>query len=156
MKTIALATIAGVAVFLGACASPVDHYEAGVQDLEPVYCYKTIGGVQCHDAPKHWDERRLVNYYGPHPSRYEREEWKKPEPGIAPPPPIDYFARDPEPVPAVPPKSSAAEPLPWKQQSDATGSPAVPEAETAQALTEAAPEAEDPWLRSVREAVSGI
>ncbi len=57
--------------------------------------------MQCYEIPNHRDERRLVNYFGPHPSRYER---LKPPPRLSPPPPVDFYVRDAEsvPSPAVP------------------------------------------------------
>jgi hypothetical protein len=56
----------------------------------------------------------LVNYFGPHPSRYER---LKPPPRLSPPPPVDFYVRDAEsvPSPAVPMKAAglpSPKPLP--------------------------------------------
>ena len=68
---------AGLATALNACAY-VDEYEAHVHDWEPVYCYKSLAGTQCYKEPKHSDERRLVNYYGPHPSRYDAPDPRPP------------------------------------------------------------------------------
>ena len=82
---------------LAACGY-VDRYEAGVYDFEPVYCYRTIGAVRCFKTPDHRDERRLVNYYGPHPSRYERPA-PAARPAFKAPPPVAFYVRDPEPVP---------------------------------------------------------
>ena len=67
----------GLAALLGACGY-VSEYEKAVYDLEPTYCYKSIGKVDCYREPFHRDERRLVNYFGPHPSRFEKPE--PPEP----------------------------------------------------------------------------
>ena len=99
-----LMTIGAVAL-LGAC-SYVSEYEKAVYDYEPTYCYKSLAGVQCYKTPNHRDERRLVNYFGPHPSRYERPAPPAP-PRLSPPPPVDFYVRDAEPVPspAVPMKT---------------------------------------------------
>ena len=56
-------------MLLGACGGYVSAYEKGVHDYEPVYCYQYLGAVQCFDEPRHRDDERLVNYYGPAPSR---------------------------------------------------------------------------------------
>lgn len=76
-------------VLLGACGY-VSEYERAVSDYQPVYCYQTIGEVQCFETPNHRDSRRMVNYYGPAPSRYDNP---------APPPAIDFYLKDPEPIP---------------------------------------------------------
>lgn len=86
-----------VCLVLGACGY-VSEYEKGVYDYEPVYCYQSLGGVQCFDTPNHRDERRMVNYYGPSPTRYDKPA-PPPTPQFFAPPPIDFFVRDPEPVP---------------------------------------------------------
>jgi hypothetical protein len=76
----------------------VDSYEEAVHDMDPVYCYQSLGGIQCHAKPNHADQRRLVNYFGPHPSRYD-----VPKPALPPqlkaPPPVPFWVRDPEPIP---------------------------------------------------------
>ena len=64
--SIRIATV-GLAVFVGACGY-VSEYEKAVYDLEPTYCYKSIGKVACYREPFHRDERRLVNYFGPIPA----------------------------------------------------------------------------------------
>ena len=93
---------------LAACANK-SAYEAAVEDREPVYCYKSLAGVQCYERPHVRDEKRLVNYFGPAPVRYDR-----PAPAEAPllkaPPPVDFWVRDPEPVPALDPVPRSAEP----------------------------------------------
>ena len=53
--------------------------------------------VPWYKTPQHRDERRLVNYYGPHPSRYHRPE--PPPPTLSAPPAVDFYVRDPEPIP---------------------------------------------------------
>ena len=88
--------VAAVFVFLGGCGY-VDKYEEQVYDLEPVYCYQTLADVQCYKEPNHVDKNRIVNYYGPHPTRYDEPE--KPEvPELSAPKPIDHWVKDPEPV----------------------------------------------------------
>ena len=106
---------------LAACGYE-SKYEEMVYDYEPVYCYQSIGAVQCHQTPKHRDQARLVNYYGPAPGRYD-----KPAPPRRtkpmPPPEIDYFVKDPEPVPQPTPAKARAEALPWlkAKEQEATG-----------------------------------
>jgi len=87
----------GFMVALSGCGF-VDSYEEAVYDLNPVYCYQSLGGVQCHAKPNHADKRRLVNYYGPHPRRYE-VPGPVPVPQLQAPPPVPFWVRDPEPVP---------------------------------------------------------
>ena len=82
---------------LAACGH-VDEYERQVYDREPVYCYKSLAGTQCYREPKHSDERRLVNYFGPHPSRYEKSE-VEPAPALQAPEMVNYWVKDPEPIP---------------------------------------------------------
>ncbi|GAB6053685.1 hypothetical protein JCM17960_25050 [Magnetospira thiophila] len=82
---------------LGACGY-VDAYEEGVADFEPLYCYHSLGKISCQREPNFRDSRQLVNYYGPHPSRYDA-----PEPVDVPEPkapyPAGYYVMTPEPVP---------------------------------------------------------
>ncbi len=99
-----------VLVLLGACSYTSD-YEKGVFNYEPVYCYQSIGEVQCYKTPNHPDEKRLVNYYGPAPSRYDKPDAPS-RPKLAPPPPIDYFVIDAEPIPE-PKQVKASSKLPW-------------------------------------------
>ena len=100
----------GLTALLGACGY-VDAYEKAVSDWEPTYCYKSIGGVECFREPFHRDERRLVNYFGPHPSRYDKPEPPQLAP-IAAPPRINYWVKDPEPVPRPKPTGNVLN-LPW-------------------------------------------
>ena len=58
-----------VALVLSACTQK-SAYEAAVEDMEPVYCYKSLAGVQCYQEPSFRDERRMVNYFGPAPRRF--------------------------------------------------------------------------------------
>ncbi len=92
-------------LFLLAACGYVSEYEEAVYDREPLYCYKTIGGIECHKTPNHRDEKHLVNYFGPHPSRYDKPD-ASPPPNLSPPPPVDFYVRDPEPIP----KSATAAP----------------------------------------------
>lgn len=87
------------AALLGACSS-MTEYERHVQDWEPVYCYKSIGAVQCYKEPKHSDSRRLVNFYGPAPREYDTPD----EPELSrtrAPKMIKTWVKDPEPVPVA-------------------------------------------------------
>lgn len=81
---------------LGGCGY-VDSYEEAVYDREPIYCYQSLAGVECFKEPNPTDEKRLVNYFGPHPSRYARAE--RVEPKLVAPPPVAFWVKDPEPVP---------------------------------------------------------
>ncbi len=100
-------------VLLAACSN-MTQYERQVQDWEPVYCYKSIGAVQCYKEPKHSDSRRLVNFYGPAPSQYDKPD--EPEySSTKPPKMIDYWTKDAEPIPqAAPPKTHTPTPGPDK------------------------------------------
>ena len=129
--------LTAVGALVGACGY-VSEYEKAVYDLEPVYCYQSIGqsvsGVECYKTPKHRDERRLVNYYGPHPSRYDRPE-PPPPPTLSAPPAVDFFVRDPEPIP---------EPAPPRAKPEAGEQPAAPDGEKKQHTDLAPQPAEDP------------
>ncbi len=95
---------------LSACGH-VDEYEKHVHDWEPVYCYKSLAATACYREPKHADNRRLVNYFGPHPSRYDAPE--APEPvQLKAPAPVNYWVKDPEPLPRPMPKGDLAD-RPW-------------------------------------------
>ena len=98
------------AVSLSACGY-VDEYERQVHDWEPTYCYKSLGAVQCYREPKYSDRLRLVNYYGPHPSRYDAPEPMK-EPNFKAPEMVNYWVKDPEPVPRPMAKGDLAD-RPW-------------------------------------------
>lgn len=107
--------VLGLSSFVAACTTYVDAYEEAVYDMEPIYCYQTIGGTQCHRTPKHSDEDRLVNYYGPHPSKYEKPA-PLPERPVYAPPAINFFVRDFEPIPNAVPRKDLREELPWKTE----------------------------------------
>jgi len=98
------------ALLVGACAQK-SAYEAAVEDYEPVYCYKSIGGVACYEEPYHRDERRIVNYFGPAPIRYDRPDEPEPQKLFAPEP-VDFWVKDVEPVPEPAPKGDLAD-RPW-------------------------------------------
>jgi len=90
------AVLATTLLTLSACGY-VDDYEKQVYDEEPTYCYQSLGEIKCFREPFHRDSKRLVNYYGPHPSRYDAPE----EPEKAPlkaPARITRWVKDPEPV----------------------------------------------------------
>ncbi len=95
---------------LGACGY-VSEYEKAVYDWEPTYCYKSIGRVACYKEPYHRDERRLVNYFGPDPSRYDKPEAPEATP-LDPPEMVNYWVKDPEPIPRPAPSGNVAN-LPW-------------------------------------------
>ncbi len=102
-----------VAVLLGGCSlSALFEEEAAVQP-DPVYCYQSLGrstgSVTCYQTPVHRDQRRLVNFYGPHPETYPRPAPPAPA-RLSPPPSVDFYVRDPEPVPPEAPPLPAARP----------------------------------------------
>ena len=85
-------------LFLGGCGY-VDAYEEAVYDHEPVYCYKSLAAVQCFKEPQHTDKQRLVNYYGPDPSRADEPDPVEVPELQAPTEEIGKWVKDPEPVP---------------------------------------------------------
>ncbi len=105
-----ISAIFGLTAFLGACGY-VSEYEKAVYDWEPTYCYKSIGKVACYKEPYHRDEKRLVNYFGPDPSRYDKPEPPEPAPH-APPKMVNYWVKDAEPIPRPAPTGNLAS-LPW-------------------------------------------
>lgn len=129
--------IAIAAAALVAGCGYVSAYEEAVYDREPVYCYRTLGGVSCFDEPVHRDERRLVNYFGPAPERYERPE-PPPPARLDAPPPVPYFVRDAEPVPRAAPLGPLAD-RPWL----APASPGDAPVEVEAAAGDSAPAAGD-------------
>lgn len=103
--------VAGLAILsLSACAQK-SAYEAAVEDLEPRYCYKSLAGVTCYEKPYHRDEKRLVNFFGPAPKRYEKPA-TLPEPRRDAPEAITYWVKDPEPIPTPAPRGDLAD-RPW-------------------------------------------
>ena len=120
-KTLALLALP---VILSTCGY-VSKYEEGVYDYEPVYCYQSIGAVQCFDAPRFRDQKRLVNYYGPAPERYDRPD-SPPEPNLMAPPAVNFFVRDPEPVPRPSPTAAGSVDLPWLNPKAPTKAASMP------------------------------
>ena len=90
---------------LASCTSFESEYEKGVYDYEPLYCYQTLGGVDCHRKPHHRDATRLVNYYGPAPSKYKPP--KPPEESPLRPPPKVSAAASETPQPRTSAESDA-------------------------------------------------
>ena len=103
-------SLLGLALFLSACGY-VSEYEKAVYDWEPTYCYKSIGKVVCYKEPYYRDEKRLVNYFGPDPSRYDKPEPPERAPH-APPQMVNYWVKDAEPIPRPAPTGQLAN-LPW-------------------------------------------
>jgi hypothetical protein len=89
-----LLAAAAVAALAG-CTTYESAYEEAVYDLEPLYCYQSLADPTCYRRPYFRDERRLVNYFGPSPNRWERP--KPPKPARLDPPPL------PEPDTTAPP-----------------------------------------------------
>ncbi len=98
------------AIVLSACGH-VHEYERHVTAWEPLYCYKSLAATQCYHKPKHADSLRLVNYYGPHPSRYDAPE-PKAAPNFSAPEMINYWVKDPEPIPRSMPRGDLTD-RPW-------------------------------------------
>lgn len=109
-RILTLAAIVPAFGLLGACAQK-SAYEAGVEGYEPVYCYRSLAGVACHQKPNFTDERRMVNYYGPAPTRYERPA-PPPEQKLFAPEMVNYWAKDPEPLPRAAPQGDLTD-RPW-------------------------------------------
>ena len=105
-RTLECLVTIGVFSLIVSCSS-VGEYERHVKSWEPVYCYKSIGRVQCHNKPKHSDERRLVNYYGPAPHTYEASDALVKSKTKAPKM-IQTWVKDKEPVAQASPPSSSA------------------------------------------------
>jgi hypothetical protein len=103
---VALLLAFAAAQCLGACTAYESEYEKGVYNYEPLYCYQTIGGVDCRREPYHRDSARLVNYYGPAPGKYDPPDPPEESP-LQPPPKVKAAYRDPE--PAVGPAAAARE-----------------------------------------------
>jgi len=128
----------GVAALLAACGEAPVRYEAGVRNLDPTYCYQTIGEAACYQAPYHRDERRLVNYYGPHPRGYAKPA-PTPAPTPVPPASINYWVKDPEPIPCPVTPRQMCEFQGFRPAAAMTGDGAKAGAAAAQALPEAPP-----------------
>ncbi|MBT7356698.1 MAG: hypothetical protein HN809_09880 [Rhodospirillaceae bacterium] len=114
-KTALLAAV----LVLAACGYE-SEYERMVYDYDPVYCYQSIGAVLCYKEPKHSDERRMVNYYGPAPSRYDAPD-RAHVPDLKPPTEeIDHWVKDAEPVVRLA-KVEAPAPAPAAHAANASG-----------------------------------
>jgi len=108
MERLKTLVLLAVVPLVGACGV-VPFYEETAYTPEPLYCYRSLGmstsSVDCYRTPDYRDERRLVNYVGPDPSRYERPAPALP-PELSAPPPVDFYVRDPEPIPEpAPPRT---------------------------------------------------
>ena len=90
------AMLGGLSCLLGGCGY-VDAYEEAVYDEEPIYCYQSLANVECYKEPNHRDKRRMVNYYGPQPTRYDESDTLE-MPELAAPEEIEYWVKDPEPM----------------------------------------------------------
>lgn len=76
--------VAFVLAVLSGCVSYESAYEKAVYNEEPVYCYQSIGTVDCYRKPDRRSDARLVNYYGPAPAKTRP---KKPPPAVELQPP---------------------------------------------------------------------
>ncbi len=111
--------VVAAALSLGACTTYESAYEKSVYDAEPIYCYQSLGGTDCYRTANRRDDRRLVNYYGPAPSKYAAPDVPEvPDPQA--PPKAERAAGDPAPVPVAasaptaPPDPAAAPPSTWR------------------------------------------
>lgn len=82
-----------------------------MEDFEPVYCYKSLGGVTCYEKPYHRDKLRLVNFFGPAPERYDPPPAPEPQKRFAPQM-VNYWVKDPEPIPRPAPQGDLVD-RPW-------------------------------------------
>ena len=101
---------------LAGCTSFESEYEKGVYDYEPIYRYQTLGGVDCRRQPHYRDAARLVNYYGPAPSKYDAPE--PPEASPPQPPPkvtAAYGPGAPNGAPSSASEVAAEEKSEWKE-----------------------------------------
>jgi len=69
----ALGAIVGI---LSGCGSVDTYKETTNHDEKPIYCYQSLAGVECFKKPNHRDKRRIVNFYGPHPTQYVQPKAK--------------------------------------------------------------------------------
>ena len=67
--------------------------------------------MACYKEPFHRDEKRLVNYFGPDPSRYDKPDAPEQAPH-APPEMVNYWVKNAEPIPRPAPNGNLAN-LPW-------------------------------------------
>ena len=81
---------------LSGCGSLDTHEETTYGDEKPIYCYQSLAGVECFKKPNHRDKRRIVNFYGPHPTQYAQPKEIQ-IPGLKAPKEINYWVKDPEP-----------------------------------------------------------
>src|SRR5512132_637581 len=103
---VALLSAVVAAFCLAACTRYESEYERGVYDYEPIYCYQTIGAIDCRREPQRHDAARLVNYYGPAPGEYDPPDPPKESP-LRPPPKAKSAYRDPEPAGGPAPATAA-------------------------------------------------
>ena len=93
--TIRIGEVVVVLGLLCGCGS-ADSYKQTNKDEKPIYCYQSLAGVECFKKPNHRDKRRIVKYYGPHPTKYtEPKPINIPE--LKAPKEINYWVKDPEP-----------------------------------------------------------
>lgn len=109
-----LAAVVAATAGLGACGH-VDRYEAAVYDEDPNYCYRSLAGIECFSEPYHRADKRLVSYVGPHPSRYDAPE-PPATPELKAPAPVNYWVKDPEPIPRPAPVNYRVGSLPWLER----------------------------------------
>lgn len=97
-----------VPALIGACGGPEAVPPPAAEETGPLYCYQTLAKVSCYRTPVFRDERRLVSYQGPSPDSYPKPP-PQPDPKLYAPEPVNFFVKDPEPVPQpAPPRAAAA------------------------------------------------
>lgn len=77
--------LALVGLMPSACTTYESAYEKAVYDDEPIYCYQSLAGADCYRRAYRRDDRRLISYYGPAPSKYSSPA--RPDPSPLQPPP---------------------------------------------------------------------
>ncbi len=123
-KAVKSAALAAFAILVATgCTSYESAYERAVYDEEPVYCYQSLGSADCYRTPHRRDDARLVNYYGPAPTRTAPPRLSKAARPQPPPAPSGDTPAAPAEVaerPAAEP-SAAAQPEAEKPEEKKTG-----------------------------------
>lgn len=88
--------VALAALSVVGCVNYESEYERSVYDFEPIYCYQTLGKVDCYRRPQSREARQLVNYYGPAPSKYH-DPPRPQQTETQPPPAVSRDVRQLEP-----------------------------------------------------------
>lgn len=98
----------GAALFALSACGYKDAYEEAVYNEDPRYCYQQLGGISCYSTPSHQDAARLINYFGPHPDRYDPPAPLPRRESVAPAP-VAYYSLDEETIPTDAPRHRAGD-----------------------------------------------